>query len=169
MIHDFAWVSSNTMGVAGNALNCSIFILLAGWCTYYTCLKRLSTFYAIVALDTDYELWLTGSNPEHWRFHLLNVDDKHSIRLKIWNKNLQRKDVYKNDIFIEPQNVLEKEDVINDKWIPDIKTDIGGANYHDFRQLFLHVVCTASCTLILPKLMHQPALSMHWSSAVVAI
>ena len=76
-------------------------IVCSGWCTYFTCLKRLSTFYTIVALGTEYHLWFTGSNPGHFRFHLLNTIGGTSdhpgegIKLSIWYKNPQRKDVYK--------------------------------------------------------------------------
>ena len=76
-------------------------IVCSGWCTHYTCLKRLSTFYTIVALGTEYHLWFTGSNPGHFRFHLLNAIEGTSdhpgegIKLSIWYKNPRRKDVYK--------------------------------------------------------------------------
>ena len=66
-----------------------------GWCTYYTCLKRLSTFFTIVAMGTDYHIWMTGSNPSSLRFHVLNSSPEEAIRLYIWYKNPQRKDVYK--------------------------------------------------------------------------
>ena len=66
-----------------------------GWCTYYTCLKRLSTFFSIVAEGTDYCLWMTGSEPQNMRFHLLNADSDDAISLCIWYKNTQRKDIYK--------------------------------------------------------------------------
>ena len=69
--------------------------MITGWCTYYTCLKRLSTFFSIVAVGTDYNIWMTGSNPSSIRFHLLNSDPDEAIRLKIWYKNPQRKDIYK--------------------------------------------------------------------------
>eukprot|EP00117_Sycon_ciliatum_P037364 scpid335/ scgid27970/ Fibrocystin-L; Polycystic kidney and hepatic disease 1-like protein 1 len=111
-----------------------------GWCTYYTCLKRLSTFFSAIVLDTEYELWMTGSNPTHWRFHLLNAKPTDSVSLKIWFKNIQRKDIYKDNIFIEPENVLATDRFISDAFIPDRATDISGANYFDVRKQFLHLV-----------------------------
>ena len=68
---------------------------LLGWCTYYTCLKRLSTFFTIVATGLDYHIWMTGSLPGNLRFHLLNANIDDSIRLHIWYKSPLRKDVYK--------------------------------------------------------------------------
>ena len=66
-----------------------------GWCTYYTCLKRLSTFFSLVAVGTDYCVWMTGSSPSHLRFHLLNAGQSDSIKLCVWFKTTLRKDVYK--------------------------------------------------------------------------
>ena len=66
-----------------------------GWCTYYTCLKRLSTFFSVVAVGTDYCVWMTGSSPSHLRFHLLNAGQSDAIKLCVWFKTTQRKDVYK--------------------------------------------------------------------------
>ena len=68
---------------------------LTGWCTYYTCLKRLSTFFSIVSTDIDYNLWMTGSLPGSIRLHLLNSDDSQAVRVNIWYKDPKRKDVYK--------------------------------------------------------------------------
>lgn len=54
-----------------------------------------------MAIGTDYQLWFTGSNPGHLRFHLLNTYGGPSdtpgegVRISIWYKNPQRKDVYK--------------------------------------------------------------------------
>lgn len=66
-----------------------------GWCTYYTCLKRLSTFYTVIATGTDYHIWMTGSLPGAIRLHLLNSNSNDSILVHIWYKNPQRKDIYK--------------------------------------------------------------------------
>ena len=77
------------------SLSLSLTINPSGWCTYYTCLKRLSTFFSIVAMGTDYCLWMTGSPPSHLRFHLLNAGVEDAISLCIWFKDTHRKDVYK--------------------------------------------------------------------------
>ena len=70
-----------------------------GWCTYYTCLKRLSTFFSLVAVgNTDYHIWMTGSLPGHLRIHLLNAAPNDVTRLHIWYKNPQRKDIYRVSI-----------------------------------------------------------------------
>ena len=73
---------------------------MLGWCVYYTCLKRLSTFFTIVAVDTDYCIWMTGSPPSTIRFHLLNAGDDDAIKLCIWFKGTHRKDVYKVNILL---------------------------------------------------------------------
>lgn len=66
-----------------------------GWCTYYTCLKRLSTFFTIVAVGSDYCVWMTGSPPSTLRFHLLNAGPEDALKICMWFKSTQRKDVYK--------------------------------------------------------------------------
>ena len=68
---------------------------IIGWCTYYTCLKRLSTFFTIVATGTDYYIWMTGSLPGHLRLHLLASEATDAIMLHIWYKDTKRKDVYR--------------------------------------------------------------------------
>ena len=75
-------------------LQAHIYCLL-GWCVYYTCLKRLSTFFTIVAVSTDYCIWMTGSPPSTIRFHLLNAGQNDALKLCIWFKSTNRKDVYK--------------------------------------------------------------------------
>jgi plastocyanin len=124
-----------------------------GWCTYYTCLKRLSTFFSIVAVGTDYQLWFTGSNPGHLRFHLLNTYGGPSdvpgegIRISIWYKNPQRKDVYKDGVFIEPENVQLRDRASRPdgtQYIPQLQTSHSGANYFDRRTQTLHLVVKGS-------------------------
>lgn len=82
-----------------DVISVRIYLLLllyyTGWCTYYTCLKRLSTFFAIVAVGTDYCVWMTGSPPNIIRFHLLNAEAQDTVRMCMWFKSTQRKDVYK--------------------------------------------------------------------------
>ena len=46
-------------------------------------------------MGTDYHIWMTGSNPSHLRFHVLNSGPEEALRLHIWYKNPQRKDVYR--------------------------------------------------------------------------
>lgn len=66
-----------------------------GWCTYYTCLKRLSTFFSVVSTGIDYHIWMTGSLPGSLRLHLLNSNADQAIRVNIWYKDPKRKDTYK--------------------------------------------------------------------------
>lgn len=45
-----------------------------GWCSGYTCQRRLSLFHSIVALNNSYEVYFTGTSPQNLRLMLLNVD-----------------------------------------------------------------------------------------------
>jgi len=55
-----------------------------GWCLGYTCQKRISTFYTIVATGKSFNIFFTGYAPRKLRFHLLNVDDSSSLRVAVW-------------------------------------------------------------------------------------
>ena len=48
-----------------------------------------------MAVGTDYSVWMTGSPPTTLRFHLLNAESEDVIKMQIWFKNTQRKDIYK--------------------------------------------------------------------------
>ncbi len=75
------------------------YMCVPGWCTYYTCLKRLSTFFTVVAAQSDYCVWMTGSPPSSVRFNLLNAGPDDTVRLCMWFKTTQRKDVYKVSVW----------------------------------------------------------------------
>lgn len=75
-----------------------------GWCSGYTCQKRLSTFPFIVAAGKNYDMFMTGTTPQHVRFHLLNSDATQAVRLGLWYAIPQRLDVYVNDMYIDPTN-----------------------------------------------------------------
>ncbi|CAL1525941.1 unnamed protein product, partial [Lymnaea stagnalis] len=64
-----------------------------GWCSGYTCQKRLSLFQAIVAMDQYFEIYLSSVVPNDMRYMLLASDSKDCVRLKMWILNQNRHEV----------------------------------------------------------------------------
>ena len=117
-----------------------------GWCTSYTCLKRLSTFFTVVASGTNYTIWLSSTTPSHIRFHLLNSDGESStdppgsVLIKIWYKDTRRKDAYLDGKYVTPLN----EDgtgyrPIGDQYIPT-QNQQQGSNYYDYDGQTMYVL-----------------------------
>ncbi|XP_069115226.1 fibrocystin-L-like [Argopecten irradians] len=75
-----------------------------GWCSGYTCRKRVSTFAAIVAMGKEYLIHFTGTTPQHLRFLLLNSNETDSIKLAVWYSQQFRLDVFVDGNFIAPEN-----------------------------------------------------------------
>ncbi|XP_061168814.1 fibrocystin-L-like [Saccostrea echinata] len=75
-----------------------------GWCSGYTCRKRLSTFQAIVATEKEFLLHYTSVSPQKSRFFLLDAKPNDCISLSIWYSQPWRLDVYHNGEFIMPPN-----------------------------------------------------------------
>lgn len=71
-----------------------------GWCHGYTCQERISTFYALVATDKHYEMFLTSYNPQKTRLQLLNAVDTEVIRVEIYYPKPQRLDIYKKGKYL---------------------------------------------------------------------
>ncbi|CAK8682966.1 unnamed protein product [Clavelina lepadiformis] len=121
-----------------------------GWCFGYTCQKRISTFYTIVATGHHYDVYFTGYAPKNLRLTLLNVDDDITLRVAIWYARPEKLEVfrYNSDDSITPENY--DYDVDNDKWIykrpetdgqyrPAINSRIHGANFMDLKKDLLYV------------------------------
>ncbi|KAI6655737.1 Fibrocystin-L-like [Oopsacas minuta] len=121
-----------------------------GWCTSYTCLKRLSTFFTIVSSGTNYTIWLTSTAPSHIRFHLLNSDgvssnsDTGSVIINIWYKDTRRKDAYLNGEFVRPLNQGEDDHrTIGDQYIPN-HSQPSGSNYYNYEDQIMHILVKGS-------------------------
>ncbi|KAL4228989.1 Fibrocystin-L [Mactra antiquata] len=70
-----------------------------GWCSGYTCRKRISTFTALVATDEEYLMHFTSTTPKHMRYRLLNVDPTEAIKLTVWYSRPNRLDVFVDGVF----------------------------------------------------------------------
>lgn len=95
--------------------------LVHEWCGGYVCQKRLSTFYAIVASNKSYDIYLTGNPPTQIRFRLLYADASFKIRLSMYYFTSQRIDLYLNDTFV---NATNSKDVNGRMVVEDPTSDI---------------------------------------------
>ncbi|XP_076825620.1 fibrocystin-L-like isoform X2 [Clavelina lepadiformis] len=121
-----------------------------GWCFGYTCQKRISTFYTIVATGHHYDVYFTGYAPKKLRLTLLNVDDDITLRVAIWYARPEKLEVFnvETGISITPENYVY--DVSLNKWIykrpetdgqyrPAIDSRVHGANFMDLKKDLLYV------------------------------
>ncbi|KAK3740701.1 hypothetical protein QZH41_019065 [Actinostola sp. cb2023] len=115
-----------------------------GWCLGYTCQERLSTFYGVVASDMKYSLYFTSYAPQKVRFHLLNSNETQVVRIGVYYKEPQRKDVYRRGmcgrLYMYPTNAdlaagqFKLKDIpsgaAKDYYYPPLSS-ISGSNYFD--------------------------------------
>ena len=142
-----------------------------GWCMGYTCLKRLSTFFGIVAAQNEYEITFAGTNPQSLRYHLFAQSPTDAVKIKVWYSNPQRLQVYVNDEYIEDLNWVDsvhrckREDCAAD---PDCNTDCdqyvmrypttegkygyNGANAFDYKDRYLHLTVMGDATVLIKTL-----------------
>nr|XP_026695327.1 fibrocystin-L-like [Ciona intestinalis] len=128
-----------------------------GWCSGYTCQKRISTFYVIVTSGTHFDVFFTGYAPRNLKLHLLNVENDKTVRVAIWYPRPERLDVYQaeKDLYIFPQNSFydTTRDLWNtkqpdtntpDQYKPAIDSGVNGANYIDLKTRLLYVTIRGS-------------------------
>ncbi|ESO84871.1 hypothetical protein LOTGIDRAFT_131466, partial [Lottia gigantea] len=75
-----------------------------GWCSGYTCRKRISTFQAMTAIDKFHDIYFTGTTPQHLRFYLLDTESTQGIRVGVWYATPNRLDVHVNGQYVVPNN-----------------------------------------------------------------
>eukprot|EP00735_Rhodelphis_limneticus_P009645 TRINITY_DN2840_c1_g2::TRINITY_DN2840_c1_g2_i1::g.6132::m.6132 TRINITY_DN2840_c1_g2::TRINITY_DN2840_c1_g2_i1::g.6132 ORF type:complete len:2077 (-),score=567.85,sp/Q86WI1/PKHL1_HUMAN/31.35/0.0,sp/Q86WI1/PKHL1_HUMAN/29.80/3e-30,G8/PF10162.4/8.7e-26,Beta_helix/PF13229.1/3.9,Beta_helix/PF13229.1/2.6,Beta_helix/PF13229.1/0.35,DUF1049/PF06305.6/0.19 TRINITY_DN2840_c1_g2_i1:1087-7215(-) len=129
-----------------------------GWCSFFTCQKRLSTFFTVVAPGHNYTWYYTSTAPKMTRFHLLHANETQGVQLAVFFTTPNRLDVYRNGIYIEPMNAqYSKPDDENgqalmwqgEQYIPTLAA-IPGANYYhrDTQTLYLIVKGTDSVDIV---------------------
>ncbi|CAH1789358.1 unnamed protein product [Owenia fusiformis] len=128
-----------------------------GWCFGYTCQKRISTFYSLVATGKHYDLYFSSTTPQNLRFHLLNVDDTKTVRLAVYYKAPYRLDVYVGGVYFPPLNhdfnengdMILKPPTSFDEYHPDIVNGSAGDNYvdRDWREIYVLIRGKAPVTI----------------------
>ncbi|XP_073535878.1 fibrocystin-L [Phyllobates terribilis] len=109
-----------------------------GWCSGYTCQKRVSLFHSIVATNKSFDIYFTSTSPQSLRLLLLNVDNTKSVLVGIYYSNPQRLDVYVNQVYINPTNIqwkgsdyTFKEPTYKGQYMPQLNSTILGENFFD--------------------------------------
>ncbi|XP_056273684.1 fibrocystin-L-like [Pseudoliparis swirei] len=77
-----------------------------GWCSGYTCQKRVSLFHSIVATGHSFDVFFTSVGPQKLRLMMLNADPSESVIVSVFYSKPQRLDVYVDDNLVAPTNVL---------------------------------------------------------------
>jgi cysteine-rich repeat protein len=102
-----------------------------GWCSSYTCLKRLMTFWAVVKIGSVQVVHFTGTNPQSMRLHLANAAAHDKIVLKIYYQATMRLQLFKGSTFMEDLNRLDgktKEQLVRDGKLSPNNADGGYTN-----------------------------------------
>ncbi|KAG9478621.1 hypothetical protein GDO78_012332 [Eleutherodactylus coqui] len=119
-----------------------------GWCSGYTCQKRVSLFHAIVATNKSIDIYFTSVSPQNLRLKLLNTDNTESVLVGIYFSNPQRLDVYVDNTYVSPTNVqwkgsdcTLKEPTYQGQFMPRLSSAVLGENYfhNDYGMLYVLV------------------------------
>ncbi|GFS10808.1 polycystic kidney and hepatic disease-like 1 [Elysia marginata] len=108
-----------------------------GWCSGYTCRKRVSTFQAIVALDRVFDIFLSSTNPKTMRFMLMNSNADECVRLSLWSLQQNRLEVDVDGVVVNPKNGYTDANGrfrlnlqnTNHQHMPEVADKINGENY----------------------------------------
>ncbi|KAK3716577.1 hypothetical protein RRG08_039372 [Elysia crispata] len=108
-----------------------------GWCSGYTCRKRLSTFQGIVALGKVFDIFLSSTNPKKMRFMLMNSNADECVRLSIWSLQQNRLEVDVDGVVVNPKNGYTDSNGrfrlnlqnTNHQHMPEVADKINGENY----------------------------------------
>ncbi|XP_029299003.1 LOW QUALITY PROTEIN: PKHD1 like 1, tandem duplicate 1 [Cottoperca gobio] len=123
-----------------------------GWCSGYTCQKRVSLFHSIVATGHSFDVFFSSVSPQKLRLMILNSDPSESILVSIFYSKPQRLDVYVNNILIAPTNVkwnadqsdyTLKKPIRPGQYTPQLNATVGN-NYFDQDYKMLKVVVRGS-------------------------
>ncbi|KAM3595703.1 uncharacterized protein V6R79_001361 [Siganus canaliculatus] len=123
-----------------------------GWCSGYTCQKRVSLFHSIVATGRSFDVFFTSVSPQKLRLMLLNADPSQSIVVSVFYSKPQRLDVYVNNSLVAPTNAkwnADKTDYTLQKptstgqYVPELNDPLG-TNYFDQDFKMLKVVVRGS-------------------------
>ncbi|XP_078542272.1 fibrocystin-L-like [Lissotriton helveticus] len=124
-----------------------------GWCSGYTCRRRVSLFHSIVTSGKHFDIFFTSTSPQKLRLMLLNVDDTKAVRVAIYYSNPQRLDVYVNNVFVGPKNAdwnadrtdfTYKEPKYPGEYEPTLNSTTHGENYFDSTYQMLYILLRGS-------------------------
>ncbi|KAK9526506.1 hypothetical protein VZT92_015203 [Zoarces viviparus] len=123
-----------------------------GWCSGYTCQKRVSLFHSIVATGRSFDVFFTSVSPQKLRLVMLNADPSESIIVSVFYSKPQGLDVYVDNNLVAPTNVLWNSDntdytlkkpIYPGQYDPQLNATLG-TNYFDQDYKMLRVVVKGS-------------------------
>ncbi|KAM4026998.1 fibrocystin-L isoform 2-T2 [Anomaloglossus baeobatrachus] len=122
-----------------------------GWCSGYTCQRRVSLFHSIVATNKSFDVYFTSTSPQNLRLILLNVDNTKSVLVGTYYSNPQRLDVYVNNVYINPTNIewkgsdyTLKEPTYKGQYMPQLNSTFLGENFFDRDYNMLYILVRGS-------------------------
>lgn len=123
-----------------------------GWCSGYTCQKRVSLFHSIVATDHYLDVFFSSVSPQKLRLMMLNADPSESVVVSVFYSSPQRLEVYVDNQLIAPTNAQWNEDksdytlkkpIYAGQYVPQLNASLG-TNYFDQDFKMLKVVVRGS-------------------------
>ncbi|KAG8441696.1 hypothetical protein GDO86_010760 [Hymenochirus boettgeri] len=123
-----------------------------GWCSGYTCQKRVSLFHSIVATNMSFDVYFTSTSPQKVRLMLLNADSAKAVRVGIYYSNPQRLDVYVQNSYLIPTNgqlksngeIAYNEPTYAGQYMPKLNSTVNGDNYFDPANNMLYILVRGS-------------------------
>lgn len=123
-----------------------------GWCSGYTCQKRVSLFHSLVATGHSFDVFFSSVSPQKLRLMMLNADSSESVLVSVFYSKPQRLDVYIGNQLIAPTNAKWNADNTDytmmkptyaGQYVPDLKAT-SGANFFDQDYKMLKVLVRGS-------------------------
>ncbi|XP_037651430.1 PKHD1 like 1, tandem duplicate 1 [Sebastes umbrosus] len=123
-----------------------------GWCSGYTCQKRVSLFHSIVATGHSFDVFFSSVSPQKLRLMMLNAEPSESVVVSVFYSKPQRLDVYVNNNLVAPTNAqwnadntdyTLKKPIQPGQYVPQLNATVG-ANFFDPDYKMLKVVVRGS-------------------------
>ncbi|XP_076610974.1 PKHD1 like 1, tandem duplicate 1 [Chaetodon auriga] len=123
-----------------------------GWCSGYTCQKRVSLFHSIVATGHSFDVYFTSVSPQKLRLMMLNANESESVVVSVFYSKPQRLDVFVDNKLVAPTNAkwnadntdyTLKKPTYAGQYVPKLNATLG-TNYFDQDYKMLKVVVRGS-------------------------
>ncbi|XP_019729703.1 PKHD1 like 1, tandem duplicate 1 [Hippocampus comes] len=124
-----------------------------GWCSGYTCQKRVSLFHSIVATGRAVDVFFTSTSPQKLRLMMLNADENESVLVSVFYSKPQQMDVYVDNQLVAPTNAewnddntdfTLKEPTYDGQYVPELNGSTLGSNFFDQTSKMLKVLLRGS-------------------------
>uniref|UniRef100_A0A3Q3X6F5 Uncharacterized protein n=1 Tax=Mola mola TaxID=94237 RepID=A0A3Q3X6F5_MOLML len=122
-----------------------------GWCSGYTCQRRVSLFHSIVATGRPVDVFFSSVSPQKLRLMMLNADPTESVLVSVFYSKPQRLDVYVANGLVAPTNAKWNADntdytlkePIYPQYVPQLNATLG-TNYFNQNYKMLKVLVRGS-------------------------